>query len=411
MSERDIPDPASLRPIDIANLADEVIAHTNTWLTRDRRIAPIVLLDEPIESEQSQLRREDEQRRESARVELTRVGKTVAAAVAHVVADLRPLLELLDCAEREDQIGGMSARMGATLLLQQAVLRCQSKQAVQQSRDPSVNESTAIRAECLRTFDNLIAAIEDGKPGRELDVVRPLVFKIEEAVRRLGFDRVPIRFITEERSGLLVQTFELSYPWGGLQSVLLSRCRLGGKPGRQIRENLDTLENLISPENREEILRVLRAWRRELTPEAQPVTASLESTASPGKQRTWTQAAVDDAIRQYAKSVDRRLRDLERAVEKRTTGAVKEARKLFGRNAVMKKLGCSAGLVSGSTAWRAIAARLELLGNTPGIGRSDRVGIDRASDEQSHSDWKHLEADQRQDDASDQPRRRRRPGA
>lgn len=288
---------------EIANRVDRVMALVDVWLTRDKRISPIVLLDEPSESEQSKLRRDDEARRNQARRELTETGKSVAAAIARLVTDQGALIKLIDCAERDDQIGGMSARLGARLLLQQLVYRLRSKRGPRAAIE--VENAGPIRADCVRHLDLLLAAVEDGKPGRELDVVRPLAWKVETALSELGYDYVPIRFELDERDGWCTSTFEISYPWGGSQSVLLSRYRLSGKPGDQIREHVESFENSVTPECREDILRVLRAWQRELTrPEG---SASLESQ-SPSQS-----AAATDQVKSEIATLNR-LTDRQRGI-------------------------------------------------------------------------------------------------
>lgn len=400
----DQPRPKHIILTEVARLADRVISLTKSWLTRDPRIAPIVVIGGRDDPQDSKLRREDEERRDRARLELLEAGKAAAAAIVDHVGDLAPLLKLIDCAERDDQVGGASARFSAKLLLQQVIYRCSLTSATSRTVG-----SDAVRVRCLRLIDQLIASIEEGKPGSELSSVRPLVWSLEEALRELDYERIPIQFELEERNGWCEEGFNLRYPWGGLQAVFLRKFRLHGKQGDQVRENDQSTENPISPDLKAEILRVLRAWRREIAGEidAGAAPSGAQPTDRPARNKSpWTQATVDQAIRKYARSIDRRLRELARAAQKGDSGSVKAARAAFGRNAVMRQIGCSAGLVSKSRAWKAVAARLGLLGNTPGIGRSDRVGLEKATDALSHTEWKKLAAEQRIDEQSDQPRKR-----
>ncbi len=125
-------------------------------------------------------------------------------------------------------------------------------------------------------------------------------------------------------------------------------------------------------------------------------------------RRRWTQAEVDEAIREYAKSVQRKLAALRRAVAKGKPDAIKRAREVFGRNTLAKKLRCSGAMVSKSKPWRAIAGGLRLTGRKPGTGRGERVGVDIAVEQESEAEWKRLAAEQAEDSAADEKPRRRR---
>ena len=96
MSSKDAPDTARLSPADAADLATRVIEHAETWLTRDDRIAPIIVLGGPPDLEQETLRRDDEQRREQAQADLIRDGGPLAAALVAHDLDSAPLLTLLN---------------------------------------------------------------------------------------------------------------------------------------------------------------------------------------------------------------------------------------------------------------------------------------------------------------------------
>ena len=96
MSSKDAPNTARLSPADAADLADRVIEHAETWLTRDDRIAPIIVLGGPPNLEQETLRRDDEQRREQAQADLIRDGGPLAAALVAHDLDSAPLLTLLN---------------------------------------------------------------------------------------------------------------------------------------------------------------------------------------------------------------------------------------------------------------------------------------------------------------------------
>lgn len=96
MSSKDAPNTARLSPADAADLADRVVEHAESWLTRDDRIAPIIVLGGPPDLEQETLRRDDEHRREQAQADLIRDGRLLAAALVAYDLDSAPLLTLLN---------------------------------------------------------------------------------------------------------------------------------------------------------------------------------------------------------------------------------------------------------------------------------------------------------------------------
>lgn len=84
----------------------------------------------------------------------------------------------------------------------------------------------------------------------------------------------------------------------------------------------------------------------------------------------WTQADLDNAIRQYKAKRAAAYSDLYQAIKKNSSGAKKKAREMFGRNAIARALGVkSAAMVSKSPAWFAIAEGLGL-----GLNRVRRTG-------------------------------------
>lgn len=257
------PNPESFNPNEIADLADRAVSLMDAWLARDPRIPPIVIIGGREDSEESRLRREDDDRRDRARRELVANGQSAAAAIAHDVLDLSPLLKLIDCAQRDDQVKAEELRLDARVFLQQVGLKCRASKAQPQAE--GLLAADPVRAECVRIIDHLMAAIEDGSPGRELDAVRPLTWKLEELVRKLGYERVPIRFDRKERGGWWTDVYDTVDPWGGSSDgVFLGKHRLSGAPGDTVREKMEVMENGPTPEQLDTVMRNLRAWRREI---------------------------------------------------------------------------------------------------------------------------------------------------
>jgi hypothetical protein len=100
-------------------------------------------------------------------------------------------------------------------------------------------------------------------------------------------------------------------------------------------------------------------------------------------RRSWTKDEVNVAVREYGEKHTRKLEALAERINNGDATARSEARKLFGRNAIAKALGCSKAHVSASGAWRAIAEELGLKGRTPGLGRGKRIGLEIADEEKA----------------------------
>lgn len=109
------------------------------------------------------------------------------------------------------------------------------------------------------------------------------------------------------------------------------------------------------------------------------------------EKQSWTQDDLDGAIRKYKADRAERYRDLAQAVKDRGEKAVKDARKLFGRNVIAKHFGVkSSSMVSKSQAWIAIAEELRIRGQPRKEPRSatlgSRIGLDIALEEKSRDD-------------------------
>lgn len=104
---------------------------------------------------------------------------------------------------------------------------------------------------------------------------------------------------------------------------------------------------------------------------------------SPTK-RSWTQPDLDDAIRTFKAERASVYGDLVAGVKAGKTGAARSARKVFGRNAIVRALGVKApAMVSNSSVWREIADELRLGGSRKTVGSSagKRIGMEIAIEE------------------------------
>jgi hypothetical protein len=141
----------------------------------------------------------------------------------------------------------------------------------------------------------------------------------------------------------------------------------------------------------------LRRWIvcKKMLPGGGAITGrSPETTKRQGKhhpaKRSWTQADLDDAIREFKAKRASTYNDLVSGVKQRKAGAEKSARALFGRNAIVRALGVrSVAMVSRSSVWQAIADELKL--RVPNSGRlkkhglSQRIGMEIALEDKAEA--------------------------
>ncbi|MCC7083664.1 MAG: hypothetical protein IT427_01505 [Pirellulales bacterium] len=110
--------------------------------------------------------------------------------------------------------------------------------------------------------------------------------------------------------------------------------------------------------------------------------------AAGAAKRSWTQQDLDAAIQEYKAKRASTYHDLVDGVKRGKSGAQKNARDLFGRNAIVRALGVkSAAMVSGSSVWQTIADELRLRGRSrsTSINKSQRVGLDIALEDQAEA--------------------------
>jgi hypothetical protein len=111
-----------------------------------------------------------------------------------------------------------------------------------------------------------------------------------------------------------------------------------------------------------------------------------------GPSRSWTQADLDNAIREYKAKRVPQYNDLLEGVRRGRPGARKYAQRLFGRNALARALGVRArAMVSKSEPWREIAEELRLprgRKGRPHLNGSKRIGLSIAEEEKAVDEFK-----------------------
>jgi len=105
-----------------------------------------------------------------------------------------------------------------------------------------------------------------------------------------------------------------------------------------------------------------------------------QSTNASQAKKSWTQSALDAAIREFKTKRSATYSDLVDGVRAGRRGAKDAAQKMFGRNAIARELCVKApAMVSKSPEWQAIAEELRLSRNTrPGSRPQKKVGLDIA---------------------------------
>jgi hypothetical protein len=100
--------------------------------------------------------------------------------------------------------------------------------------------------------------------------------------------------------------------------------------------------------------------------------------------RSWTQPDLDHAIREYKAKRAPTYSDLKDAVKRGKPGAQRDARRLFGRNAIARALGVKArAMVTKSEAWQDIARDLKLPHGPKryrGLNKANRIGAEIAEE-------------------------------
>lgn len=120
------------------------------------------------------------------------------------------------------------------------------------------------------------------------------------------------------------------------------------------------------------------------TPAGADTPRSRNGKKAPEKQ-SWTQPALDAAIREYKAKRAASFNDLVEGVRSNRRAAKASAQKTFGRNAIARELGVkAAAMVSKSPEWQAIADELKLpRGKTTARRPKGKVGLEIALEEQA----------------------------
>lgn len=131
-----------------------------------------------------------------------------------------------------------------------------------------------------------------------------------------------------------------------------------------------------------------------------PTPASVAKDRHKQKGVTWQ--AVDLEVR----NMKAKHADLLQGAGDGRPKALENAKKIFGRNEVAKRLGCSRSTVSKSKAWRAVAGELGIplhRGKATGTrhtARPRKVGLGMASDEKATQQWTEYERSQDESDVT-----------
>lgn len=102
-------------------------------------------------------------------------------------------------------------------------------------------------------------------------------------------------------------------------------------------------------------------------------------------KRRWSKQEVNEAVRAYRTERQKQYNKYERAIGrasgKKQRRLIRLARKVFGRNVIAAALGCSRGLVSESTTFKAISAQLFFDRQAGKPRMSNRIGMAAAIDQ------------------------------
>jgi hypothetical protein len=161
-----------------------------------------------------------------------------------------------------------------------------------------------------------------------------------------------------------------------------------GKGDHPPRPPADQLERVEDVENAlEAVLRYLRPQGQPTVAVPQPTPSSSAGNKSSPASRSWTQPALDAAIRQYIAKRGPALKSLTEAVQSNRKGAAESARKMFGRNEIARALGVkSPAMVTYSEAWQEISDELHLRPRPDGyrgLKRSGKIGFEKAVEDKA----------------------------
>jgi hypothetical protein len=235
----------------------------------------------------------------------------------------------------------------------------------------------------VQVLGEIIEAIEKAPSRRMPDGLRELVERLSGLARMIKrvspvvlLDRSSVLF------GPIVQSVQVADPDDARHYFEMS-LEISDQNNPDS-DHADSFKSKLYNEGRQVLIHALKRWYHRFQAEPE---LPRRTQAKPSRR---TQAEVNQEIASYAKSIQRRLQAVRRKVETGEPGAIREARKLFGRNVLAEKLRCSAGLVSRSPAWQIIASELGIRGRTFEGGRN-RIGFEQAEEEAAYSRWQREE--------------------
>lgn len=123
-----------------------------------------------------------------------------------------------------------------------------------------------------------------------------------------------------------------------------------------------------------------------IEPDPPQAQGARRDSRAKSPKRSWTQSDLNEAIRAYKAARASTYSDLVAGVKRGDPGARKDARRLFGRNAIARALAVkSAAMVTSSPDWQAIAAELKLsrMPSRGGTMKLARIGTEIALEEQA----------------------------
>lgn len=112
--------------------------------------------------------------------------------------------------------------------------------------------------------------------------------------------------------------------------------------------------------------------------ESEKANQSRQNDRSNGQtpKRSWTQADLDDAIREYKSRRASNYAELVQAVKRGDAGATKAAREMFGRNEIVRSLGVkSPAMVTKSVVWIQMAEELRIPRGSDRNNQRRRIGF------------------------------------
>jgi len=130
--------------------------------------------------------------------------------------------------------------------------------------------------------------------------------------------------------------------------------------------------------HRQSIVKAMNAVFTELARHQASIREQVQSKElKPGKSRRWTQRDVDKEIQKLRTAGAAKIKKLRQLINRDEESAKREAKKLYTRNAIARKLKASGALISRSPEWQELADQLGLPRGRKTAGRRN-FGFDEA---------------------------------